>query len=276
MSLDLIDAIVAQQVKTPQALDALIGKLLELPQPRVNVRHIFGHHVYMRELAVAAGILLVGRKHRDRHGCLLIRGRLAFYNADGTRTEAQAPLEFEAGPGRKVAQVLEDMTFVNVFSTDETDVETLEAQIFEDAAPPDTRPMRIPDGDFEAVLSMEGADAAAVRRTSERTDDQCPFPSGAYKVKVGRSLIEGRGLIATADIAANEYIAPGTWGTKRTPAGRYTNHAKDPNAYFAYDGAGVAWLIAKRAITGSVGAQDWEEITIDYRHTPRSRWENLS
>ena len=275
MSQDLVNAAVGQALQTGN-VPALIDKLLELPQPRVNVRHIYGHHVYMRELAVPAGVLLVGRDHRTAHGCLLIRGRLAFFNADGTRTEMEAPLEFEAGPGRKVAQVLEDMVFVNTWATDETDVETLEAEIFVDAAPPDTRPMLEADGDFERVLELEGADPAAVRRASQRTDDQCPFPYGAYKVKVGRSRIEGRGLLATADIGAGEYIAPGTWGNQRTPAGRYTNHARDPNAFFQYDGAGTAWLIAKTAIAGSVGAWDGDEITIDYRHTPRSRWENLS
>lgn len=275
MSTELIDAAVSQALKSGN-VPALIGKLLELPQPRVNVRHIYGHHVYMRELSVPAGILLVGRNHRQPHGCLLIRGRLAFYNPDGTRTDAQAPLEFVAGPGRKVAQVLEDMIFVNTWATDETDVDTLEAQIFVDPAPPDTREMLTPDGDFEAVLAAEGADPVAVRRASERTDDQCAFPYGAYKVKVGRSLIEGRGLIATADIAAGEVICPGTWGQQRTPAGRYTNHARDCNALFQYDGAGTAWLYAKRPIAGSTGAWDGEEVTIDYRHTPRSRWENLS
>lgn len=275
MSTDLINAAVGQAVKSGN-VPALIEKLLELPQPRIDVRHIYGHHIYMRELAVPAGIILVGRSHRSAHGCLLIKGRLAFFNADGTRTEMVAPAEFEAGPGRKVAQVLEDMVFVNTWATDETDVETLEAQIFEDAPPPDTRPMLKPDGDFEAVLAAEGADPAAVRRASERIDDQCPFPYGAYKVKVGRSRVEGRGLMATANIAAGEYIAPGTWGNKRTPAGRYTNHAKDPNAFFQYDGAGTAWLIAKRPIAGSIGAWDGDEITIDYRHTPRARWEALS
>jgi hypothetical protein len=275
MSTDLIEAVVADAVKSHD-LAPLIGKLLELPQPRNNVRHIFGNGVYMREIAVQAGILLIGRKHRGPHGCLLIKGRLQFFNEDGTRTEMVAPAEFEAGAGRKVATFLEDTIFVNTFATNETDVDTLEAMIFEDEAPADPRPMLEPDGDFEAVLAAEGADPAAVRRASERTDDQCPFPYGAYKVKVGRSLIEGRGLIATADIAAGEYIAPGTWGNCRTPAGRYTNHAKDPNAYFQYDGAGTAWLIAKRAIAGSTGAWAGEEVTIDYRHTPRSRWENLS
>lgn len=275
MSMDLIDAVIAQQVRT-RSVGALIEKLLELPQPKANVRHIFGDHVYMRELVVAAGILLVGREHRGEHGCLLVRGRLVFFNEDGTQTEMAAPAEFTAGAGRKVARVEEDTTFVNTWATDETDIETLERLIFADELPPDTRPMIEPDGDFEALVKAEGATPEAVRRASERTDDCCPFPFGAYKVKVGRSLIEGRGLIATADIDAGEYIAPGTWGNKRTPAGRYTNHAKAPNAAFHYDGAGTAWLVALKPIAGSVGAQDGEEVTIDYRHTPRARWESLS
>jgi hypothetical protein len=287
MSTDLVDAVIANQVKSRQ-VDALIGKLLELPQPRVNVRHIYGPGVYMRELVVAAGILIVGREHRSEHQCILVRGRLVFFNGDGTQTEMTAVAEWTAPRGRKVARVEEDITFVNSWATDETDVETLEREIFVDAAPPDTRPMLPPDGtssacsrsrgqvDFERVLEEQGASPEAVRRASERTDDCCPFPFGAYKVKVGRSLIEGRGLIATADIAAGEFIAPGTWGHKRTPAGRYTNHAKDPNAAFHYDALGVAWLVALKPIEGSTGAQDGNEITIDYRRTPRARWEMLS
>lgn len=275
MSTELIEKAVGQAVQTGN-VGALIGKLLELPQPAVNVRHLFGHHTYMREISVPAGILIIGRSHRARHGCLLIKGALSFYNADGTRTELHAQQEFEGGPGRKVAQVLEDLVFVNSFVTDETDVETLEAQIFDDVLPPDSRPMLEPDGDFEQVLKENGATAEAVRKASEYAGDLGPFPYGAYKVKVGRSLIEGRGLIATAQIAKGETICPGTWGLKRTPAGRYTNHAKDSNAIFAYDAVGTAWLIARRDIHGCTGAVDGEEITIDYRHTPRSRWENLS
>jgi hypothetical protein len=275
MTQDIVNAAVSQAL-TSRNVPALIEKLLELPQPRIDVRHIYGHHIYMRELVIPAGMLIVGRRHRTTHGCILVRGRLVFFNDDGTRTEAAAPLEFEAGPGRKIAQALEETVFVNSHLTDETDVDTLDALLYEDPPPPDTREMLTPDGDFERLLEEQGADAAAVRRASEQTADLCPFPHGAYKVKVGRSLIEGRGLIATATIPQGEFICPGTWGNCRTPAGRYTNHARDPNAYFKYDEVGTAWLIAKRPISGSIGAQDGEEITTDYRLSPRKRWEDLS
>lgn len=273
---EIMEASVAQAVRTEVGVEHLIANLMSLPQPAANTRHIYGRGVYMREIEVGTGVLLVGRKHRTAHGCLLVRGSLRFFNADGTQTELHAPDEFEAGPGRKVALVTEAMIFVNTFATEETDVETLERELFADEPLPDTRPMLEPDGDYEHVLEEQGASAAAVRRASEDPRDLCPFPYGAYKVKVGRSLIEGRGLIATAEIAQGEIIAPGTWGLCRTPAGRYTNHAREPNAAFHYDPKGVAWLTALRPIAGCRGGQDGEEITIDYRRSPRARWEALS
>lgn len=277
--MNLIESAISQSVRLQQT-GALIEKLLELPQAPCNVRHIFGPGVYMRELCAPAGTLIVGRAHRHAHTCILAQGTLTFFNADGTQTQMsgtkEAPLEFQAEPGRKIAYVDEDFAFVNVFQTIERDVETIEADIFSDDPPADNRPMIEPDGDFQAMLAEQGASEEAVRRASERTDDMTPLPYGVYKCKVGRSLIEGRGLIATADIEKHEYIAPGTWGTKRTPAGRYTNHAKTPNAGFIYGVDGVAWLVSLRAIAGARGGQDGEEITVDYRRTPRARWEQLT
>jgi hypothetical protein len=275
---ELIEAALSQAVRTQHTGD-LIEKLLELPQARCNVRHMFGLGVYMRELSAPAGTLIVGRTHAHAHDCILVRGALTFFNADGTKTEARSgpePLEFRAEPGRKIARVDEDITFVNVFATDLRDVEALEREIFTDEPPQDTRPMLEADGDYEAMLKEQGASPDAVRRASERTDDCCPFPDGVYKCKVGRSRIEGRGLIATADIAVGEFIAPGVWDQKRTPAGRFTNHARTPNAGFVYDAAGLAWLACLRPIQGSDGGYDGDEITVDYRRTPRARWEELT
>jgi hypothetical protein len=275
MSAELVSSRVEQAVRQG-FVEALVDRFLVLPQPCLDVRHVFGPRLYMRELTAPAGTLLIGRPHREEHGCLLVMGALSFFNADGTRTVIEAPAEFTASPGRKVAEVLESVVFVNYWHTEETDVETLEAMLFADCAPVDTRPMQPDDGDYACMLAEQGASAEVVRQVSERADDCCAFPFGAYKIKVGRSRIEGRGLIATAGIEAGEIIAPGSWAGKRTPAGRYTNHARDPNAFFCYDGAGTAWLVAHRAIAGCAGPWDGEEITINYRHTPRDRWRDLT
>ena len=92
------------------------------------------------------------------------------------------------------------------------------------------------------------------------------LPTGSWKVKTGSSVIEGKGLFATADIAAGELIAPARISGKRTIAGRYTNHAAAPNAEFqAAFPYGDINLVALRTIEGCRGGYDGEEITIDYR-----------
>jgi SET domain-containing protein len=91
------------------------------------------------------------------------------------------------------------------------------------------------------------------------------LPYGGYKVKVAPSSIEGLGLFATADISPDEVIAPGRIDGMRTIAGRYTNHAKNPNARAVKRPGGNIDLVAVNAIRGCMGGLDGEEITVDYR-----------
>jgi SET domain-containing protein len=72
-------------------------------------------------------------------------------------------------------------------------------------------------------------------------------------------------LIATATIETGEVIMPARIDGKRTPAGRYTNHAKDPTAIMIERLNGNIDLVALRDIRGCSGGDDGEEITIDYR-----------
>ena len=256
------------------AIEAACKRLFDLPQVAAPVRHIFGPGVYMRELSAKAGTIIIGHKQRTEHKCLFVKGRMLFLNEDGTTTELAAPCEFMAPPGRKVAKVLEDMVFVNVYETDETDVDTLEATYLDKSELPQKLLTYQPDGDYEAMLADIGVSAEKVRAVSENAADQMPFPFGAYKVKVGKSEIEGRGLIATADIESGEIICPARIGHLRTPAGRYTNHAKAPNAAVV-EHEGDAYLVALKPIQGCRGGYDGEEITVDYRLTPKHRLELL-
>ena len=82
---------------------------------------------------------------------------------------------------------------------------------------------------------------------------------------VAASKIDGKGVFATGDIIEGEVIAPARIANKRTPAGRFTNHAKNPNAMMILLDNGDINLVAKRAISGCKGGNLGEEITIDYR-----------
>jgi hypothetical protein len=161
------------------------------------------------------------------------------------------------------------MVWQNIYATTETDIDKLEATYLDKSQAFLERPRLIEhksDDDYQAMLADLGVTEILVREQSENESDQISFPQGSYKVKIGPSGIEGRGLIATSDIDANEIICPARIGGLRTPAGRYTNHAKTPNAMALPIGEDI-YLVALRPISGCRGGEDGEEITVNYRES---------
>lgn len=90
--------------------------------------------------------------------------------------------------------------------------------------------------DYLAAIAEYGFDHGTARRISENLDDQIPLPAGTYKFEVADSAIEGRGIIATDPIRDGEIVGPARISGKRTPLGRFTNHAKKPNAAMVVGG----------------------------------------
>lgn len=249
--------------------------MLQLPQAECSVIHHFGPGLYVREVHMPAGILAVGHTQRFEHLNVFLKGRVRMLNDDGTTTDLVAPMMFVGKPGKKAGYVLEDVVWQNIYATDETDIQKLErmflvksdefsahqsAHIAEREAA-----YEADRADYLAMLHDTGFDHATAREQSENESDQRPFPFGAWRVKTGASAIEGTGLFATAPIFAGELIAPARIDGKRTPAGRYTNHSKSPNAEMVILPNGDIDLMALQPIAGCHGGQDGEEITIDYR-----------
>lgn len=249
--------------------------MLQLPQAECSVIHHFGPGLYVREVHMPAGILAVGHAQRFEHLNVFLKGRVRMLNDDGTTTELVAPMMFVGKPGKKAGYVLEDVVWQNIYATTETDIEKLERTYLaksgdfdaQQAAQMSERAAAREDdrADYLAMLDDTGFDHATARAQSENESDQRPFPFGAWRVKTGASAIEGTGLFATAPIGEGELIAPARIDGKRTPAGRYTNHSKSPNAEMVLLPNGDVNLIALKPIAGCHGGQDGDEITIDYR-----------
>lgn len=104
----------------------LLGTVNDIPMVECAERHYFGPNLYIKEVTMPAGALIVGKVHKVEHMCIMLTGKMILVQEDGTRTELCAPATFVAKPGRKVAYIIETTIFQNIYSTDETDVEKLE------------------------------------------------------------------------------------------------------------------------------------------------------
>jgi len=114
-------------------VDTLVREMSALPQVECPVQHFFGPNIYIREVVMPAGAVVVGKRHKEDHLCSMLEGRMVVVGEDGHQRELVAPTVFMAKKGRKTAYIIETVRFQNIFSTDETDVEKLEHMMVEDS-----------------------------------------------------------------------------------------------------------------------------------------------
>jgi len=114
-------------------IDVLLREISARPQVECPVQHFFGPSIYIREVIMPAGTVVVGKYHKHDHLCNMVEGRMIVVNEDGEQREVAAPAVFMAKKGRKTAYILETVRFQNIYSTDETDVEKLEHMLVEDS-----------------------------------------------------------------------------------------------------------------------------------------------
>ena len=270
---------------TKEVVEAIESVMLQEQQVECPVIHRFGPGVYVREVMIPAGTIAIGHHQKYEHMNVLLKGRVSIVNEDRSISELVAPMMFVGKPGRKMGFIHEDMVWLNIYPNPNgiQDVDTLEANWIEkspvwlESVGGQVKLLQnIKDvSDYHEVLAEFGFDEITARSQSENTEDLIELPYGNYKIKVADSPIEGKGLFATAGIAAGEVIAPARIGKKRTIAGRYTNHSVTPNARMEVYGGGIA-LVALQDIKGCQGGSNGEEITVDYRETLRLSTPNES
>jgi hypothetical protein len=107
------------------------GLLLSVPQADAPLAHYFGPGIYIREVILPVGAIVLGHRHKHEHLCVIIKGALTFTNDNGEVVIKRAPMQFVAPPGRKLAHVLEECVFWNIYATEERDLEKLEDMLFE-------------------------------------------------------------------------------------------------------------------------------------------------
>ena len=114
-------------------VDTLLREMSVMPQVDCPVQHFFGPSIYIREITIPAGTVIVGKYHKEDHLCSMVEGRMIVMGEDGVQREVAAPAVFMAKKGRKTAYAIETVRFQNIYSTNETDVEKLEHMLVEDS-----------------------------------------------------------------------------------------------------------------------------------------------
>lgn len=249
-------------------------EMLAMEQVECPVIHRFGPGVYIREVLIPAGTFAIGHHQNFEHQNIMLKGRVTVQNEDGSTSELVAPTIFVGKPGRKVGYIHEDVVWLNVYATTETDIEKLEATLItksgdwlgnQAAKQLDLLKNSVDAADYHRVLAEFGFSEEQARSMAHNETDLVDLPYGGYKVMVSDSRIEGKGLFATAGIVPGEVIAPARISGNRTIAGRYTNHSVAPNAEMVMRENGDIDLVASTSINGCHGGQRGDEITINYR-----------
>lgn len=121
------------QADIKQSLDNLAVAVKSAPQVECKESHHFGPNIYIKEVTLPAGAVIVGKHHRHEHLCNMVSGRMIVVDSEGNRTELVAPMTFMAKAGRKIAYIIETVVFQNIYSTSETDIQKLEDMIVDNS-----------------------------------------------------------------------------------------------------------------------------------------------
>lgn len=104
--------------------------LKEYPQIETSEDHYFADGVYARVMKVPAGSIIIGKPHKTEHISIMLKGRALITMDDGSVIEMCAPQIFVVPAGKKkMAEVLEEMWFVNIHPTDTRDLEVIESKV---------------------------------------------------------------------------------------------------------------------------------------------------
>jgi hypothetical protein len=105
--------------------------LLDTSDIECTTKHHFSDGVYVREITMPTGSVILGAEHTTTHFNIISKGACILLDLDeGTRTEIIAPCTFESKAGvRKLLYIVEECVWSTVHVTNETDVEKLEAEL---------------------------------------------------------------------------------------------------------------------------------------------------
>ena len=124
----------ADQVKP--AVDLMQAVLGRLPQVEMPLTHRFTPGLYIREILMPKGTLVISRTHKFEHPFVVSKGRVSVWDQDWGVKHITAPYCGITKPGtRRVLLIHEDCVWTTFHVTTETDPEKIVEQVTEPVPP---------------------------------------------------------------------------------------------------------------------------------------------
>lgn len=112
-------------VSSLDSVDKLEEAMLEMEQADCPVRNMFAPNVYIREIYMKAGLVVIGHRHTTHHFNNLMKGKLVV-SINGIVKPMCAPFTFVSSPGdRKAAYIIEDVIWQTIHPIDVKNVMAL-------------------------------------------------------------------------------------------------------------------------------------------------------
>lgn len=129
---------------------SLIDECLKLPQVECPLNHHFCGGVYARQITMPADTFVIGKRHKTSHFNIILKGK-AHVLIDGVVSLIEAPCILNSEENiRKILYIIEDMTWVTIHATQETDISKLENDLVFSIANDDDR---ISSDDVDLLIS---------------------------------------------------------------------------------------------------------------------------
>lgn len=241
-------------VNFPAIQQDIISAVASLPKVPCPVSHFFAPGIYVREMLIPAGTIVIGQYHKDEHLCNLLSGIIVLYKEDQKPKKLMAQQTFISGPGHKIGFALTDVKFQNCYPNPDNirDQDLLKKLFVEDS-------IKIPSKKID-----HGKPSKKIE-IKEALD----LPEGFETViDIRKSDIHGKGVFASWPFAPCEYIAPYEIEGHPTVVAKYINHSDHNNCAILPVIGGEKILIAEKPILGDLGDSRGQELTINYEAIP--------
>ena len=240
----------------------------DLPQVNIPVKHYIHGGMYGREITIPAGTILTGQIYKFNHFDIMISGDITVSTDTGEIKRFTGYNLFEGMAGKKRAGYAHEdtrwITFHPFTGNNGDEIqEFITAPNFDEL---EQFNINLNREDYKTLMSCIDMTDKEVKLQVENLDDQIDMPISYEFLSVKESKIEGLGFFTSKKITSGFNICPARLGGKRTPAGRYVNHAIQPNCKMIIDQNDV-YLTAIKDIEVN------EELTINYRDMLNMRFE---